>query len=308
MNHWAELLTDNLEKADVIIKGIPFDGGASFGKGASQAPDRIRYLSRVLPPVSEEGIIFKDKFFVKDEGDFDVDLNWKRYYKHIEEVVGKMLNQGKFCLFLGGDHSVTIPLEISFLNYNKGKKTGIIHFDSHCDIFDEFEGHKWSHACTQRRALENENLEENGLTLIGIRAWEDLELEYLSEHQDIEVITAADIYEKGINYVKEKLEEKYSGFDAIYLTLDIDVLDPAYAPGTGTPECGGLSTREMMQLVKYMIKDLQIKAMDIVEVSPPLDSSDITSWAALKIIYEVFGQLYLKNYKDIFDFKVKENK
>jgi len=76
--------------------------------------------------------------------------------------------------------------------------------------------------------------------------------------------------------------------------LDIDVLDPAFAPGTGTPESGGLSTREMIELIKFTINKLPIKAMDIVEVSPPLDSSDITSWAALKIIYEVFGQLYIK--------------
>ena len=170
----------------------------------------------------------------------------------------------------------------------------MIHFDSHSDIFDEFEGHKWSHACTQRRALEHENLKDEGLSLIGIRAWEDLEVEFFKKHKDIQVITAAQIYKKGINYVKAKLNERYRDYDVVYLTLDIDVLDPAFAPGTGTPESGGLSTREMIELIKFTINKLPIKAMDIVEVSPPLDSSDITSWAALKIIYEVFGQLYLK--------------
>ena len=118
--------------------------------------------------------------------------------------------------------------------------------------------------------------------------------DFLSKHPDIKVIRALEVYEKGINHTIDTLLERYQGFDVIYLTLDIDVLDPAYAPGTGTPEGGGLSTREMMQIIKVLFQELPIKAMDIVEVSPPLDSSDITSWAALKIMYEVFGQLYLK--------------
>lgn len=292
--YWAELAANDLEKADVIIKGIPFDGAASVGKGACQAPDQLRQLSKVLPAVSEEGIVFKNSFFVKDEGDFEVDLNWERFYGEIQEETGKLLKHGKFCLFLGGDHSTTIPLELAFLNHYAGKKVGVIHFDSHSDILDEYEGHKWSHACTQRRAIENENLKDDGLSLIGIRSWESEEIEYLAEHSDIKVIPAAKVYEKGIGYVMEQLKERYQDFDAIYLSIDIDVLDPSCAPGTGTPECGGLTTREMMQMIKFMIKELPIKAMDIVEVSPPLDSSNITSWAALKLIYEVFGQLYLK--------------
>ncbi len=292
--NWAELAVDDIKKADVIIKGIPFDGAASVGKGACQAPDKLRQLSKVLPAVSEEGIVFKDRFFVKDDGDFEVDLNWERYYRYIEKETGELLKLNKFCLFIGGDHSTTIPLETAFLNHNAGKKAGVIHFDSHSDILDEYEGHKWSHACTQRRAIENNNLNDDGLSLIGIRSWESEEIEYLKEHSDIKVIPAAKVYEKGIGYVMDQLKERYQNFDAVYLSIDIDVLDPAYAPGTGTPESGGLSTREMMQLVKFMIKELPIKAMDIVEVSPPLDSSDITSWAALKLMYEVFGQLYLK--------------
>jgi agmatinase len=290
---WAELATTSIEKADVIIKATPFDGAASVGKGACQAPDRLRQLSRVLPAVTEEGIVLKD-FHVKDEGDYEVDLNWERFYQHIEEDAGKLFQTGKFCFFLGGDHSTTIPLEVAFLNHYSGKRVGVIHFDSHSDILDEYEGHKWSHACTQRRALENENLKDEGLTLVGIRSWETEEITFLAEHKDIKVIKAAQVYEKGIGYVMEQLKERYQSYDAVYLSIDIDVLDPAFAPGTGTPECGGLSTRELMQMVKFMIAQLPIKAMDIVEVSPPLDASDITSWAALKVMYEVFGQLYLR--------------
>ena len=91
------------------------------------------------------------------------------------------------------------------------------------------------------------------------------------------------------------MKEKYSDYDAVYFTLDIDVLDPAFAPGTGTPEAGGLTSRELIEITKFLLSELPITAMDVVEVSPPLDSENsITSWAALKIIYEVFGQLFAK--------------
>lgn len=292
---WGELATNDFKKADVLLKAIPWDCAASAGKGAKEAPDTIRQLSKVLPPATESGIVLEN-FFILDEGDFDTDLNWERYFNRIREDCREMFRSGKFCFFLGGDHSVTIPIEEAFLDVHQGKKVGIIHFDSHSDILMDYYGHKWSHACTQRRALEHENMTDAGLALIGIRSWEAEELEFLSKHPEIKVITALEIYENGIQNAIKILLERYHKFDAIYLTLDIDVLDPAYAPGTGTPEGGGLSTREMMQFIKILIKELPIKAMDIVEVSPPLDSSNITSWAALKIMYEVFGQLYLKKY------------
>ncbi len=290
---WAELNISDINKADVLIKAVPWDSAASAGKGASQAPDRIRQLSKILPAFTENGTELKD-FFVFDDGDFEVDLNWERYWKTIRSGASEMIGVGKFCLFLGGDHSVTIPLEEAFLDVHFGKKVGIIHFDSHSDILDEYCGHKWSHACTQRRALEHPAIDDDGLSLVGIRSWEGEELEYLAVHPDIKVVTAEKLWTEGITDTIEALINKYEDFEAVYVTIDIDVLDPAFAPGTGTPEAGGLSSRELMQIIKQLISRLPVKAMDIVEVSPPLDSSDITSWAALKLIYEVFGQVLIK--------------
>ncbi len=290
---WAELAINEIEEADVIIKGIPFDGAASVGKGSCQAPDMIRLLSKALPPITEEGTILKD-FYVKDLGDFEVDLNWERFYEAIEKETKTLLKADKFCLFIGGDHSVSIPLEKAFIESYKDKKIGIIHFDSHSDIIDEYEGHKWSHACTQRRALDF-GLEDKGLSLVGIRSWEEEELIFLEKHSEINVVTAAKIYEEGIDALIKNLAKRYKEYDAIYLSIDIDVLDPAYAPGTGTPESGGLSTRQMMQVIKSLFRELPIKAMDIVEVSPLLDTTNnITSWAALKLMYEAFGGIYRK--------------
>jgi agmatinase len=106
------------------------------------------------------------------------------------------------------------------------------------------------------------------------------------------VINAREIYRIGLEHTYKTIRDRYLNCRSIYLSIDIDVLDPAYAPGTGTPESGGLSTRELMELVREIVVHLPVKAADIVEVSPPLDSSNITSWAALKVIYEIFGEIY----------------
>ncbi|MCC7570888.1 agmatinase [Candidatus Micrarchaeota archaeon] len=287
---WSGLLTDSDKEADIYIKGIPFDNAASVGKGAASAADRIRYLSRVLPPSNENGIFFED-LKIKDNGNFQPDLNWERFFNTIEREAQVIMGTEKFCIFIGGDHSITIPLMKAFGQVHRKEKIGYIHFDSHSDLCDNFEGHIWSHGSPARRAIENcNNLNDEGMTFVGIRAYEKEEVEFYRKHKDILVIEAEEIFEKGVYNVIAKISERYEGYDTIYLTLDIDVLDPAFAPGTGTPEAGGLSTRELMKILKELIANLPIKAMDLVEVSPPLDSADITSWAALKLIYSVFGQ------------------
>ena len=290
---WGDLNTQEQKEADVCVMGIPFDGAVSCGKGTSFAPEVMRNLSRYLPPTTEEGNIMEG-FKVYDHGDVPIDLDWPRYYATVEEEALKLMESGAFCLFLSGDHSVTIPLHRAFGRYNKGKKIGVIHFDSHSDICDEYDGHKWSHACTEMRTVEDV-ISPADLALVGIRSWEAEEVVYLNEHPEVLLIKAVDIHKNGYEYVCNKLKEKYSDYDAVYFTLDIDVLDPAFAPGTGTPEAGGLTSRELIEITKFLLSELPITAMDVVEVSPPLDSENsITSWAALKIIYEVFGQLFAK--------------
>jgi len=207
----------------------------------------------------------------------------------VEQRAYDLITKDKFCFFLGGDHSVTIPLETAFAKAHADEKIGIIHFDSHPDIADEYDGHRWSHACTQRRALELPNVDPGGLTLVGTRSYIEDELEFLAKYAAIRVISAREIYCQGLTHTYAAISERYRDYRSIYFSIDIDVLDPAFAPGTGTPEAGGLSTRELMELVKEIITRLPVKAVDIVEVSPPLDSANVTCWAALKVIYEIFG-------------------
>lgn len=293
MKAWREINTTYASDADVCVMGITFDGAASVGKGAALGPDEIRKCSEVLPPVNSTGEFFQE-LKVYDAGDVEFSLDWAAYYKAVEEEALKLLETNKFCIFLGGDHSVTIPLGKALGKYYAGQKLGVIHFDSHPDLCDEYEGSKWSHACPLKRVLEDA-IEPEDLAQVGIRSYEYEEVEFYAAHPETMVIKAYDIFREGYEAAAEKLIEKFKDYDAVYITLDIDVLDPAYAPGTGTPEAGGLSSRELMYMINQLMENLPIKAMDIVEVSPSLDTENqITSWAAVKIIYEVFAQINKK--------------
>ena len=287
---WREMTLTILGDSDLNILGVPFDGAVSASRGAAAAPDRIRALSGILPPFSEDGTDLRG-LKLADLGNVAFSLNWEEYFGAVEHRAAELLKTGKACLFLGGDHSVTIPLVKAFAGCYQSAPVGVIHFDSHCDLMESCDGHHWSHACTQRRSLELPNLAPEHLALVGIRSYEAGELEFLRENPAITVIGARQLFREGLSCILERIFNAMEGVPAIYLTLDIDVLDPAFAPGTGTPECGGLSTREVIELIREIVSRLPVKAVDIVEVSPPMDHSDITSWAALKIIYELFAAL-----------------
>jgi len=291
---WSELATVNQSKADINVLGIPFDGAASFGKGTAEGPARIRTLSEALPGTTDEGIILDGNFFVYDAGDIELDLNWKRFFYTIRKKAQSLI-EDKFTLFLGGDHSVTIPLLEAFRKTYDGKKIGVIHFDCHADLMDEYEGSRWSHACPLRRFLEMEGINARDLAQVGLRSYETQEILFINENP-VHVYHASKVERLGVQKVVAELTQIYKAYDAIYITTDIDVLDPAFAPGTGTPEGGGLATRQLMYMIKNLIMNLPVKALDLVEISPPRDVNDITSWAGLKIIYEIFGTLYkIKN-------------
>ena len=282
---WSGLSSDD-PAAEVGVLGVPFDGATSYRKGASFAPARMREITPHVTAGTEEGHPLAG-LRVRDYGDVFVDLNWERYFATVEAQAARVLRH-PFALFLGGDHSVTIPLVTAFSKAVTGR-FGVLHFDAHPDLMDEFEGHRWSHACTERRVLELSNVEPRHLVLVGLRSWIGDERVFLAEHPEIRVHTARDVYRRGIEAVAKDVVAQLQDVDAVYFTLDIDGLDPAYAPGTGTPEAGGLSTRELLELLRIAFTRLPIRAMDIVEVAPPLDCAGITAFAAVKVIYEVFG-------------------
>ena len=281
---WSGLACDD-PAAEVGVLGVPFDNAVSFRSGTAFAPDKIRELSAYIPGATEEGQALTRR--VRDYGDVAADLEWARYFQTVEERALVALEH-PFTLFLGGDHSVTIPLMQAFDRTVDGS-FGVLHFDAHFDLFDVYDGHRWSHACTERRALELPGLDPDHLVFVGARSFPKKEVDFLQENPEITYYTARQCYLQGIETIAEQVVEKLADVDAIYFTLDIDGLDPAYAPGTGTPEGGGLSTRDLLELVRVVFGKLPVRAMDVVEVAPPLDITDITSFAALRVIYEAWG-------------------
>ncbi len=288
---WSGLLHKKPDEATVGILGIPFDNAVSWRSGTRHAPARLRSITPHLAFFTEEGTEIKP--CIADYGDVESDLEWTRYFKTVQTKAAEVMNQHKLAFFIGGDHSVGIPLFKAFSECKQGK-IGYIQFDSHPDLIDEFEGHKWSHACTARRHVEDTRLEPANLAFVGLRSYLSEEINYFNENPKVGRFSARHVYKNGIESVAHALIEQMKDCDAVYFSLDIDGLDPAYAPGTGTPEAGGLSTRECLELLHLLFENLPIQAMDLVEISPPLDHEDVTALAGLKIIYEVMGMMQEK--------------
>ncbi len=282
---WSGLGSDDAA-AEIGVLGVPFDGATSYRKGAALAPAKIREITPHIAPATEEGHRIAG-LRIRDYGDVTIDLDWERYFGTVQTQATQVL-QHSLAVFLGGDHSVTIPLIVAFNEWTTGR-FGVVHIDAHLDLADEFEGHRWSHACTARRVLEQSNVESKHLAFVGIRSFMDDELAFLEAHPEIGVHRARDVACRSVEAIANDVAMQLQGVDSVYATLDVDVLDPAYAPGTGTPEAGGLSTRELLEFLRAIFTELPVRALDIVEVSPPLDCADITSFAAAKVIYEVFG-------------------
>ena len=289
MNRWLDINTDDPRNAKVLILGIPFDGGTSQEAGAAEGPAKLREFGAVyMPCATDDWHLLDTQPVVYDFGDVDMSGTWEESFARVEKEALALMRHDKFHLFLGGDHSVTIPLHKAFAKAREGKKIGIIHFDAHFDLCDCYDGHIWSHANTEKRALDD-IIDPEDLLFLGIRAAEHEEVSIIRREPAITVLSASDVDEMGWKECAAVIADKFQGYDHIYFTLDIDVLDPAFAPGTGTPVSGGITSRELINLVRFILKNLPVRDMDIVEVAPPLDVNDITSWAAMRIIEEVFS-------------------
>lgn len=283
---WSGMVSPD-DNADIGVLGVPFDRAVSWRAGAAQAPQRIRSITPHLAYITEEGLPLTVR--VKDYGDVEPDLDWARFFESVEQTAAGIIGgQHRLAFFLGGDHSITIPLFRAFARGANGP-VGYIQFDSHPDLADEFEGHRWSHACTARRNVELPNLSPEHVAFVGLRSFLSEELDYRAANPNIGWHTARDVYRRGIEAVARDVIAQLQGVSAVYMSLDIDGIDPACTPGTGTPEHGGPTTRDCLEFLRIIFARLPVIVMDIVEVSPPLDTADITSLAALKVMYEVFG-------------------
>lgn len=271
-----------IKDADVVIFGIPFDEGVSFRDGAGEAPAAIRSITYTSPASTE---YFEDMFAVKvkDIGDFE-EKDRDKLFSSVAQKVEELVKNDLFFVMIGGDHSVTIPV-LKGIDNALDEDFGIIHIDAHLDLCDTLDGDNLSHGCTERRAVEMNNVSSaENIFFIGIRSAEPNELEFMDKNK-MNLINAAEFSRLGTEAVIRQVVDTMCKFSKVYLTLDIDVLD---LMGTGTPQIGGISSRELLDLLSGLFS-LNIIGMDVVEVAPKLDPSLYSVFAARKLITESIG-------------------
>lgn len=289
---WAGLNRPQISmgNADIIVFGIPFDGGVSFRAGAKDGPRELREITYSIYPITERWESFPD-LKVLDLGDTE-EKDREKMFKKAEKIAYQAIKAKKFLTMIGGDHSTTIHV-LRGIDRALKEPLGVIHLDAHFDLCDEIDGNYLSHGSTERRTLELKNISDIGsIFFVGVRSVEALELSFIRDKK-INILKAMDIRRQGVSKSLERIRGKMKKFPRIYLTIDIDVLDPAYAPGTGTPQFGGRDSRELLDLL-YGIFELPIIGFDVVEVAPGLDDSKIAIFAARKIITECWGHFYRK--------------
>ncbi len=262
----------DFEDADFVLFGIPYDATTSYKPGTRFGPDEIRRASWGLETFSP--ILKKDLVDVNvcDLYNISIEGTQMDIFNRICNASKSILQKGKIPIMMGGEHSITYPVVKAVSNaYNDFV---LIHFDAHCDLRDEYLDNKYSHACVIRRCFD---LTQN-IYQFGIRSGDKEEWEFGWKNTNISMDLPT----------KEDIKEIKSLDKPVYITIDIDVLDPAYAPGTGTPEPCGVSTKELINSL-YLFKELKdnIIGFDVVEVSPHYDIGNITAIAAAKIIREL---------------------
>jgi agmatinase len=282
-----------LENVDVAIVGVPFDSGATNRSGTRFGPRRIREASlqlwgynQVLNTAPTEALK------IVDYGDVSViSVDIRATMDRITSEIKSILDQGVTVVALGGDHSISLPLLRA--HASKFGEVGVIHFDSHPDTWDwEYENQPYSHGTPFCRALEENLIDTSAYLQIGIRgptSWAK-DLDHARE-MGAEILTIDQVFELGITAVVDRMRNAV-GDRPIYISLDIDSVDPAFAPGTGTPEVGGLSSYDILRLVRGL-RGLNIVGFDLVEVSPPYDHGDITSILAANLVFEFISLLAL---------------
>lgn len=283
--------TRNLEGVDVALLGIPYDGGTSHRSGTRFGPRKIREASLMLWGYHHpQQIAPLEVLRVVDYGDIAVSpVDIAATNTAITDEVAAVLKSGARVISLGGDHSIALPLLRAHAEHHG--PLAVVHFDSHCDTGSpEFTGRPYSHGTPFRYALEEGLIDKSAYLQIGIRG-PSSRATYRSDAEALgaRVITIDEAFELGMPNVIKEIHTRI-GRRRLYVSLDIDAADPAYAPGTGTPEVGGFTSYQLLQLVRGLA-GLDLVGCDLVEVSPPYDHGDITAILAANLVFEFLALL-----------------
>lgn len=277
---------EEVPRADVAIVGIPFDTGVSYRPGARFGPSHVRESSRLLRPYNPaQDVSPFAAAQVVDAGDipanpFDID----RAVADIESAATALGERVGRIVTVGGDHTIALPLLRAVTR--KHGPVAVLHFDAHLDTWDTYFGAPITHGTPFRRASEEGLIDLTASCHVGTRgplySKQDLDDD---ERLGFSIVSSVDIEERGIEAAIERVRRRV-GDRPLYISIDIDVLDPAHAPGTGTPEAGGMTSRELLRMLRAL-SDLHVVGADVVEVSPAYDHAQLTGIAASHVVYEL---------------------
>ena len=281
------------EGVDIAIIGVPFDTGASYRVGARFGPEAIRSVSALLRHHNEVlNVSIFDHCSVVDYGDLPVNPGYiEDSYKMIEDGITPVLEADVIPIMLGGDHSVTLP-ELRAI-VKKHSPVALIQFDSHTDTGNQRFGRKYTHGTPFRRAIEEGLLLVDNSIQVGMRGsvYEETSLDD-ARKLGFDLITTVEVQEQGIEALIKRIQDRV-GDAKVFVSFDIDFVDPAYAPGTGTPEVGGFTSSEALRIVRGL-KGLNFVGFDLVEVLPQYDPSLVTALLASNLVYEFISLIALQ--------------
>lgn len=283
---------DQVDRADVAVVGVPFDSGVSYRPGARFGPAAVREASRLLRPYHPELDVspFAEKQVV-DAGDIAVNpFNIGEAIETLQQEAEALQADGTRLVTVGGDHTIALPLLRAAAK--KHGPVALLHFDAHLDTWDTYFGEPYTHGTPFRRASEEGILDTSALSHVGTRGplygKRDLEED---RRLGFGIVTSGDVLRRGVAETVDALRQRI-GDRPLYVSVDIDVLDPAHAPGTGTPEAGGLTSRELLEILRGL-RDLNLVGADVVELAPAYDHAEITAIAASHVAYDLVSLLTL---------------
>jgi agmatinase len=283
----------DLEGVDVAVLGVPFDSGTSYRAGTRFGPRKIREASLLIwGHNSTLNVTPLKTLRAVDYGDVSViPTSIQHTMDAIMHTAGEIIDTGTTLVTLGGDHSIALPLLRA--HAKKHGSVSLVHVDAHIDTWEsEFEAVPYSHGTPFRYALQEGLIRKDEYVQIGIRGPLSGENDYADAAAlGARTITIHEVMDKGIPHILREVHERMKG--PVYVTVDIDSADPAFAPGTGTPEVGGLTSYQLLQLVRGL-HGLDLIGFDLVEVSPPYDHGDITAILASNIVFEYLSLLAIK--------------
>lgn len=278
-------IAENLAELDIGLVGIPYDGALTNRPGARHGPREVRNQSSLMRAINHATRVNPYALCkVADVGDvpFSSVFDIEKSHADITRFISELASAGVMPLSCGGDHSVTLPV----LRAITDRPVALIHIDAHTDTWDSFQGSKFNHGAPFRRAHEEGLIDAAKTVQIGIRGAQNVAEGWTySEEAGMRVMFVEEVQSRGIEAIVAETRE-IVGDTPVYLSFDIDSIDPAFAPGTGTPEIAGLTTAEAMALIRGF-RGLNYLGADVVEVSPPFDVGGLTALAGATVMYEL---------------------